>query len=330
MVHSRRQTALVTVAVAIMLAGIGLLSFGDQVVELVQIDRPIVHMIGGILITFVLTAISVVLFLRLRMVRRVIEGFVATVKSLPWEADAIDEYMLALASEYTPHFDISVEHTDSPPDPSYHVFSAEVRPGLHLVGRRRGGLLLWRSIETQIITEVAAIGRSSYERAESEARLRTEAETDTLTGLSRYVPWRKALEAASAACTNNEIIGVVFFDLDYFKQVNEIYGHLKADVVLQAFGQRLLSLSRHWRFGRYGGDEFVGFRREVQGSDQFDADCDELASSLAEPVVADGQEIRTTVTIGRTLWVDPSEPIDDVIARAESDERRRKNERFAA
>jgi diguanylate cyclase (GGDEF)-like protein len=141
------------------------------------------------------------------------------------------------------------------------------------------------------------------------------------------MPWRSIFQSASENRDIGENLGVVFFDLDYFKEVNEKYGHRRGDIILEIVGARLLSVSRHWRFGRYGGDEFVGFRRNVRDMNQLDADCQELVAALTAPITADGEEIHPGVTIGRTLSADPHEAIDQITARAKGDERRRKRER---
>ncbi len=52
--------------------------------------------------------------------------------------------------------------------------------------------------------------------------------------------------------------GVIMVDLDYFKQVNDTFGHMAGDTVLRATAQRMLALLRQYdALGRYGGEEFL-------------------------------------------------------------------------
>lgn len=52
---------------------------------------------------------------------------------------------------------------------------------------------------------------------------------------------------------------IVFFDIDHFKDVNDIYGHEAGDVILKTFAALLLKLTRDTdTIGRYGGEEFIG------------------------------------------------------------------------
>ena len=53
-------------------------------------------------------------------------------------------------------------------------------------------------------------------------------------------------------------VGVILFDLDRFRQINETYGHLAADEVLQQVAEMMRSIMRPYdSVGRYGGEEFL-------------------------------------------------------------------------
>ena len=87
----------------------------------------------------------------------------------------------------------------------------------------------------------------------------TRALTDGLTGL----PNRRSIDdtlkrmAAHAERTSNSL-GIVLFDLDHFKQINDLCGHEKGDEVLAAVGVVITSTLRASDFaGRFGGEEFI-------------------------------------------------------------------------
>lgn len=87
----------------------------------------------------------------------------------------------------------------------------------------------------------------------------TRALTDGLTGL----PNRRAIDdtlkrmIAQADRAGNPL-GLVLFDLDHFKQINDLYGHEKGDEVLSAVGVAITTTLRSSDFaGRYGGEEFI-------------------------------------------------------------------------
>lgn len=80
-----------------------------------------------------------------------------------------------------------------------------------------------------------------------------DAETDALTGLLN----RRALFARAAAVLNSSAAFIIF-DIDCFKQINDLHGHLKGDEVLRAFGEILKECSRLEDFTvRLGGEEFA-------------------------------------------------------------------------
>lgn len=99
------------------------------------------------------------------------------------------------------------------------------------------------------------------ELAETNQRLEAAASTDALTGL----PNRRTFDAFLANQIASRIrsprstkLGLVIFDLDFFKSINDTYGHAVGDEVLRTFGQRLLSGCRRGEMAaRIGGEEFA-------------------------------------------------------------------------
>jgi diguanylate cyclase (GGDEF)-like protein len=91
------------------------------------------------------------------------------------------------------------------------------------------------------------------------AILREETNRDALTGL----PNRRQLQAHldvsfKKARAGSHNLGVIFVDVDQFKEINDTYGHVAGDAVLQSVARRLGALIREHDFvGRFGGDEFV-------------------------------------------------------------------------
>ncbi|ADU69377.1 cyclic di-GMP phosphodiesterase [Pantoea sp. At-9b] len=100
-------------------------------------------------------------------------------------------------------------------------------------------------------------GTDITEERRAQERLRVLANTDTVTGLPNrnaiHQQISLALETAKGAQT-----GVVYLDLDNFKKVNDAYGHMFGDQLLQAVSLAILScLGKDQTLARLGGDEFV-------------------------------------------------------------------------
>ncbi|HEX2810539.1 MAG TPA: sensor domain-containing diguanylate cyclase, partial [Kineosporiaceae bacterium] len=81
---------------------------------------------------------------------------------------------------------------------------------------------------------------------------------DALTGLANRVLLQDALTAAMRSSDEQERVGLVYVDLDHFKDVNDTWGHSVGDALLQAVAGRLTQVVRGGDIAaRLGGDEFV-------------------------------------------------------------------------
>lgn len=106
-----------------------------------------------------------------------------------------------------------------------------------------------------------AIGviRDITERKEMEAELRRLATTDTLTGVdNRRSFMEKAEHEISRAQRYENPFAMIMVDIDFFKSINDKYGHQTGDLVLQKMAQAIKSALRESDiFGRIGGEEFL-------------------------------------------------------------------------
>jgi len=111
-------------------------------------------------------------------------------------------------------------------------------------------------------SEILAKLRSAARRIEMERKLRLENEelqtlalTDELTGIANR---RAMFRAADEILGAGQILTVVLFDLDHFKQINDTFGHLMGDRILADVATCLKANTRVGDvIARYGGDEFV-------------------------------------------------------------------------
>lgn len=93
----------------------------------------------------------------------------------------------------------------------------------------------------------------------SERHLRTEANTDGLTGVLNRRAFMAALNQAHYKCSQEDKpLAVILIDVDHFKNVNDTYGHLAGDVVLKRLAEMLqICVRKDDSVGRYGGEEFI-------------------------------------------------------------------------
>jgi diguanylate cyclase (GGDEF)-like protein len=129
-------------------------------------------------------------------------------------------------------------------------------------------------------------------------RFASMARCDPLTGLANRLALEDGFLGAVEASGGKDIF-LHCFDLDRFKPVNDTYGHVVGDVLLQAVAGRLQRLLRSGDLAvRLGGDEFAVMQTGVDHSDQAELMSRRIARSLAEPYTIDGCEIRIGASVG--------------------------------
>jgi diguanylate cyclase (GGDEF)-like protein/PAS domain S-box-containing protein len=138
----------------------------------------------------------------------------------------------------------------------------------------------------------------------AEARVRTLAERDGLTGLANRRVLLERLEGELAerrrpgACA-----ALLLLDLDSFKAVNDSLGHDAGDRLLQIIGARLSAVVRDTdTIARLGGDEFAIILRGLQGSVAVTEVAEKILAALREPLVLDARLVRPNGSIGITLF----------------------------
>jgi diguanylate cyclase (GGDEF)-like protein/PAS domain S-box-containing protein len=111
--------------------------------------------------------------------------------------------------------------------------------------------------------------------------------------------------------------GVLFLDIDHFKNVNDRYGHESGDKVLKMVAKTLAVNSRPFDvFGRWGGEEFVGIIQRVDHQSLY-----EIAERLrnlvkASFVVQDDTKIQATVSVG-ACFAHEGDTLETLIRRAD-------------
>jgi diguanylate cyclase (GGDEF)-like protein len=127
--------------------------------------------------------------------------------------------------------------------------------------------------------------------------------TDELTGLPTRGGLQQALEQALArASRSSSVVGVMFIDLDGFKQVNDSGGHDAGDEVLRVVARRLRAAVRECDFvARVGGDEFVVVVECVASPMQAFLVGRKLVRSVSEEIAFNGQAWRVGASVGIAL-----------------------------
>ncbi|WLZ37948.1 cyclic di-GMP phosphodiesterase [Enterobacter hormaechei] len=160
-------------------------------------------------------------------------------------------------------------------------------------------------------------GTDITEERRAQERLRVLANTDTITGL----PNRNAIhELISDAITarGDTQVGVVYLDLDNFKKVNDAYGHMFGDQLLQAVALAILScLDEGQTLARLGGDEFIVMATDTsQGA--LEAMASRILTRLRQPFRIGLIEVYTGCSLGIALAPQHGNDRESVIRKADT------------
>jgi diguanylate cyclase (GGDEF)-like protein/PAS domain S-box-containing protein len=142
---------------------------------------------------------------------------------------------------------------------------------------------------------------------------------DTLTGIAN----RRYLEIFLEARFNELArfgwtFGLVFADVDHFKEVNDHYGHLAGDLVLQMVANTLAKNCRSYDLvGRWGGDEFLGIFCHLGNPQKLKTITERLRNLAAKSSIPwRGHPISVTLSLGATM-VRPYDTVDSITQRVD-------------
>ncbi|MBE9106757.1 CHASE2 domain-containing protein [Nostoc cf. edaphicum LEGE 07299] len=175
-------------------------------------------------------------------------------------------------------------------------------------------------MEEQLKRTAAELYRSNNELKLKEDHLRHLAYHDPLTGLSNRKFFAEQLyESLHWAQHNNLLLGLLFIDLDGFKQVNDSLGHEAGDRLLMTIAGRLSnSLRASDTVSRLGGDEFTVILRAIPNVQIAAKVAEKILSSITKPIVLDGYTIRVSASIGISVYPYNSQDSETLIKQADT------------
>ena len=152
---------------------------------------------------------------------------------------------------------------------------------------------------------------------ETQRALELQARTDVLTGtMNRRAILERLGQEMARAERQGTCLGVGMIDIDFFKRINDTYGHTAGDEVLrQVVGRSVVAMRPYDAFGRFGGDEFMAIVPQV-GATEIEGVLERIRRAVcASPVEKGGREIAVAVSIGGAS--SRGESIDAVIRSAD-------------
>lgn len=160
-------------------------------------------------------------------------------------------------------------------------------------------------------------GTDITEERRAQERLRVLANTDTITGLPNRNAIHELINEAIEQAGDSQV-GIVYLDLDNFKKVNDAYGHMFGDQLLQAVSLALLScLEENQLLARLGGDEFIVLASQTSQS-SLEAVASRILTRLRQSFRIGLIEVYTGCSVGIAMAPQHGEDSGNLIRNADT------------
>jgi diguanylate cyclase (GGDEF)-like protein len=165
----------------------------------------------------------------------------------------------------------------------------------------------------------AALATLAIETRRLYSDLRRRSEFDLLTDTHNRFSLDKHLETMIAeARINATMFGLIYIDLDEFKQINDLYGHQVGDQFLQEVALRMKrQLRSRDLLARLGGDEFAVLLSMVHSRAEVEEIAQRLERCLDDPFVIEEYTVRGSASLGIALYPEDGGSKDTLLKTAD-------------
>lgn len=180
-------------------------------------------------------------------------------------------------------------------------------------------LVAWYALR-KVSLKSQQLREQMVELQHSREALQVEATHDPLTGLAnRRLFYDRLQQAIRLAHRYGGKVGILYVDLDRFKEINDHYGHHVGDAVLTEVAKRLtVSIRDSDSAARLGGDEFGVMLEGVQGREDLLAAVHKIEQELAAGASFYGLDVEIAASIGHALFPDDGADEDALIRAADA------------
>ncbi len=167
------------------------------------------------------------------------------------------------------------------------------------------------------LTGIAALAAPAIQNGRLVDELRHQAAHDPLTGLANRAGFSRRM--ADALASGDSGLGLLFVDLDGFKQVNDAYGHEAGDELLRAAAGRLGRVIREGdSVARLGGDEFAIILAGVSSEEEVVAVARRVREVLARPFAVAGSIVSISGSVGEARFPADGRDVDALVRHADA------------
>jgi len=152
------------------------------------------------------------------------------------------------------------------------------------------------------------------------AELSHQADHDILTGLpNRKLFYERLNQSLEKALINNELVALLFLDLDGFKLINDTLGHSIGDLLLKAVSDRLKCCLRGSdTISRLGGDEFTVILPAIPTREEAATVAEKIRDAIKQPFILQEHTVFVTTSIGISLYPVDTQDRDVLVNNADA------------
>jgi diguanylate cyclase (GGDEF)-like protein len=170
------------------------------------------------------------------------------------------------------------------------------------------------------LSGVAALAATAIQNGQLVDKLRHKASHDPLTGVLNRVGFRQHIDRIlDAARPAQGQVGLLFVDLDDFKQVNDAHGHDAGDELIRKAAHRLESTARAGDgVARLGGDEFAIVLADVGDHEQLRAAEARVRAAFREPFMLEEIVLSVDASVGGAVWPEDGQTVNELVSYADA------------
>jgi diguanylate cyclase (GGDEF)-like protein/PAS domain S-box-containing protein len=212
------------------------------------------------------------------------------------------------------------------------------QPGADAVSRPREGVFRRRDgTDTCVSYTVSAIrndrgpghsllyaAQNIDDRKKVEQRIRYLARTDALTKIANRMQFQHLLQQSIArAKRGRQYLGLLYLDVDRFKDINDTFGHAAGDTSLEVFSRRITDVMPEGAIpGRLAGDEFSILLSPCDNLEKVIEQASDVGSKIlravGKPFEVQGEEIFMTTSVGIALYPRDGDNVVDLLRKADA------------
>lgn len=171
-----------------------------------------------------------------------------------------------------------------------------------------------------VIEHLVTVKRNITEKKVYQEKLDHLAHHDPLTGLpNRLLFGDRLIHQLAESKRNEEMLAVMFLDLDRFKLINDTLGHNIGDELLKEVSKRLTaSLREVDTIARMGGDEFTIILSHIMAEHDAQLVADKIHGTLSRPFMLGGRELFVTASIGISIYPNHGTNAETLVRNADT------------